>query len=336
MIFSKFWTGSVVLFLFVFYLGIAWGGTFSSPSDVFQILIWREPNNYGQASILYQRLPRAIIAIYAGLIMASSGLVFQGLIRNPLASASSLGINAGATLFVVGGALVFGANLAEQGLAALCGGLFGFLLCTIIARIAGGNEKTTGLMLILSGSLVSMLLIGLSNALLLSYADRRGEFLSWIAGNINHAYIDRLYQFWWIGILALALIFMLSKPLTLILLGSEKASSMGVRTVAVSRFALACAIVASCSAVAVCGPISFIGLIVPHMIKPLVGQDFKVTLPASALTGATLCLLASTISQNAFQPYVVNTGIILDLFGGIVFILLIRKFYVSPKNRNDI
>ncbi|WP_188318324.1 iron chelate uptake ABC transporter family permease subunit [Bartonella apihabitans] len=105
----------------------------------------------------------------------------------------------------------------------------------------------------------------------------------------------------------------------------------GVGTVAVSRFALACAIVASCSAVAVCGPISFIGLIVPHMIKPLVGQDFKVTLPASALTGATLCLLASTISQNAFQPYVVNTGIILDLFGGIVFILLIRKFYVSPK-----
>ena len=334
--FFRFWSGGVVLFVLVFYLSIAWGGTFSSPSDVFQVLITREPNNYGQASILYQRFPRALIAIYAGLIMASSGLVFQGLIRNPLASASSLGINAGATLFVVGGALLFGANLPEQGVSALCGGLFGFLLCTLIARIAGNNEKTTGLMLILSGSLVTMLLIGLSNALLLSYADRRGEFLSWIAGNINHAYIDRLYQFWWIGLIALALVFVLSKPLTLILLGNEKAASMGVKTVAISRFAMACAIVASCSAVAVCGPISFIGLIVPHMVKPLVGQDFRVTLPASALTGAILCLLASTISQNAFQPYVVNTGIILDLFGGIVFILLIRKFYVSPKNRSNI
>ncbi|CAM1647415.1 ABC transporter [Bartonella choladocola] len=336
MYFSKFWLSCIIIFLVVFYLSIAWGGTFSSPSEVFRVLISRKPESYEQASILYQRFPRAMIAIYAGLIMASSGLVFQGLIRNPLASASSLGVNAGATLFVVGSALIFEANLAEQGSAALLGGLFGFLLCTTIAKIAGVSEKTTGLMLILSGSLTTMLLIGLSNALLLSYADRRSEFLSWIAGNINHAYIDRLYEFWWIGLIALVFVFLLSKPLTLILLGNEKASSMGVRTVAISRFAMACAIVASCSATAVCGPISFIGLIVPHMVKPLVGQDFRLTLPASALIGAILCLLASSVSQNAFQPYVVNTGIILDLFGGIVFILLIRKFYVSPQNRRDI
>ena len=334
--FSKFWVPCFLLLFVTFYLSIAWGGTLSSPSDVFHVLISQKPDGYEQASILYQRFPRAIIAVYAGLIMASSGLVFQGLIRNPLASPSSLGINAGATLFVVGSALIFQANLAEQGIAALGGGLFGFILCTIIARFASGNEKTMGLMLILSGSLVTMLLIGLSNALLLSYADRRSEFLSWIAGNINHAYIDRLYQFWWIGLLALTLVFLLSKPLTLILLGDEKATSMGVRTVAVSRFAMACAIVASCAAVAVCGPISFIGLIVPHMIRPLVGQNFRITLPASALSGAILCLLATTISQNAFQPYIVNTGIILDLFGGVVFILLIRKFYISPQNRSKI
>ena len=331
----QFFITATVLVLIIFYISLSWGNHFSSPLTVFQSLFTTPISSYEQAAIIYQRLPRALIALYAGAILATSGLVFQTLIRNPLASSSSLGVNAGATFFVVASALIFNVPLSYQAIFALLGGISGFLLCFAIARLArqSGNSQNSnayGLALILSGTLVAMLLIGLSNALLLAYPARRSEFLSWIAGNINHVYIDRLYQFWWIGGLSFCMIFLLTKPLTLILLGNDKAISMGVRVTFISRLALTLAIISSSAAVAVCGPISFIGLVVPHMIRPLVGQNFKFTFPASALLGAILCLIASLLSQNLFTPFIINTGVILDLLGGLVFILLIRKFYILP------
>lgn len=292
-------------------------------------------HDYQQSVILFQRLPRILIAIYVGGIMACCGFVFQGLIRNPLASSSSLGVNAGATLFVVTSALVFQFDILLQGIAAISGGISGFVVCWLVSKCAGSGNNQSGLSLILGGAIVTMLLIGLSNAILLSYPLQRSEYLSWISGNINHAYIDRLYMFWWIGLIILATFGSLCRPLTLILLGLEKASSMGVNTTIISAIALSCAIIGASSAVAICGPIGFIGLIVPHLVRPLVGEKYSVALPACALCGAILCIFADFISHIAFKPYVLNTGIILDISGGIAFICIIRKFYVASHAARD-
>ncbi len=140
-------------------------------------LLHRQADTYDQSVVLYQRLPRALIAIYVGSMAAVTGYVLQGIARNPLASPSTLGINAGATLAVVSAAFLFDADLRIQGFAALCGAAAGFLACVAVARFAGGRNDPRGLSLILSGALLSMLLVGMTNALLLSDPARRADML---------------------------------------------------------------------------------------------------------------------------------------------------------------
>ncbi len=300
-------------------------------AEIATTLLHGEAETYEQAFLLYQQIPRSLIAIYVGATTAVSGCVLQGLARNPLASPSTLGLNAGATLFVVAGALVFDFSPEIQGLIALIGAGFGFGACFLVARLAGRSNDPRGLSLILSGALVSMLLIGMTNALLLSNPIRRAEFLSWVGGNINHVYAERLTDFWWIGAIAMVMLWLVARPLTLVLLGAEKAASAGVNVTRVSRMALFATMLASGSAVAICGPIGFVGLIVPHIVRPLVGVNFTLALPASALVGASLCVLADLGAQTLFRPYVVNTGLFMDLLGGLVFIVIVKRFYLSPS-----
>ncbi|WP_340620087.1 FecCD family ABC transporter permease [Xenorhabdus siamensis] len=333
---SLFFIFAPFVLLLIFFSSLSFGVNIASVSQIYAALTQSEPQDYEQAVILYQRLPRALISVYVGAVMACSGLVFQGLIRNPLASSSTLGINAGATLFVIIGAISFGFDLTLQGIAALVGGLFGFLSSLAVSRLAGVNGVSRNLLLILSGTLIAMLYLGISNAVLLAYPALRTEYLSWLAGAINHAYITRLHHFWWFGILALMVLLLLARPLTLILLGYEKALSIGANAMLVSHIALISAIVASSSAVAICGPIGFVGLVVPHIVKPLVGQNFMLSLPACALTGASVCLIANLCAQTLFQPYVIHTGILMDFLGGLFFIWIIRKRYLSTTSERSL
>lgn len=310
------------------------GATSIPASTVFASFLHFDETDYDHYVVLYQRLPRAGIAIYSGALMAGGGLVLQGLTRNPLASPSTLGINAGATLFVVAGAYLFNLGLPSQGIAALVGGVFGFLACQAVARLAGGAKDPRGLSLILSGALVSMLFIGLANALLLSDAARRTEFLGWVTGNINHIYADRLMAVWPIGIVAFIGLFVLARPLTLMALGEEKAASVGVNVKWTARLALACVMFGAASAVAICGPVGFVGLVIPHVVRPLVGVNFRLSLPAAALLGALACLLADIMARQAFAPYVLHTGVLLDLLGGVVFALIVKRYYLTPGARS--
>ncbi|MBB4952141.1 iron complex transport system permease protein [Agrobacterium vitis] len=319
------------LLLLTFWANISIGASWIALSDLLAAITHFDADNYDQAIMLYQRLPRALISIYVGATMAVSGAVLQGLTRNPLASPSTLGINAGAALFVVGGAFVFHLGMEAQGWAALAGAFFGFVLCAAIPRFAGRSNDPRGLTLILSGALVSMLFVGLTNAFLLSDPARRSDFLGWVTGNINHVYADRLSAFWWIGAISLVVLGSLAKPLTLMLLGDEKATSAGVNVKRVSRLALGATVLASGSAVAICGPIGFVGLVVPHMVRPLVGSNFAYSLPACGLIGACVCLLADLLAREAFQPYVLHTGLFMDLLGGVVFVVIVKRFYLSSK-----
>ncbi len=321
--------GLDVLMLLLFIAHLSIGRSPISLYETLTTLMRFEAESYEQSIILYQRLPRALISAYVGSVMACCGLVLQTLCRNPLASPSTLGISAGATLFVVVGAFVFNLGLAFQGIAALIGAIFGFIACLFVARIAGRPHDSRGLALILSGALTSMLLMGLTNAFLLSNPTKRSEFLSWITGNINHVYFDRLIAFWGIGAVSVLVLMMLSRSLTLLSLGDEKAASAGVNTVLVTRLAFAATVLASGSAVAICGPIGFVGLVVPHIIRPLMGNNFTLALPACALAGASICIMADLTAREAFKPYAVHTGLVLDLLGGIVFAIIVKRYYLD-------
>ena len=301
--------------------------------DVLAALTRFDADDYDHFVVVYQRLPRALIAIYTGALMAAGGTVLQGLTRNPLASPSTLGINAGAMLFVIVGAYTFNLGIVAQGVAALAGAAFGFMACLSVARLAGLSRDPRGLALILSGALVSMLFIGIANAFLLADPARRSDFLGWITGNINHVYADRLADFWWIGALSLVVLAVISRPLTLVMLGPEKAASAGVNVKWTSRIALAAVTLGAGSAVAICGPIGFVGLVVPHIVRPFIGAGFALALPASAMVGAIACLAGDLIARHAFSPYVLHTGILMDLVGGIVFVAIVRRFYLTPGAR---
>ncbi|MEM9030333.1 MAG: iron ABC transporter permease [Pseudomonadota bacterium] len=288
-----------------------------------------DTNDYAHAIVWYQRWPRALIAVYVGAVMACAGCVLQGLTRNPLSSPTTLGINSGAAMFVVIASFVFGMNEQAQGYMALAGALFGFFSCLLVVRLVGLSQDPRRLVLILSGALIGMLYLSAANALLLSDPELRSNFLGWLTGNLNHAYAGRLFDYWWIGASALALLFGLARPLTLIVIGEEKAASAGVNVVFVCSLAFMAVAVSAGSAVAICGPLGFVGLIVPHIVRPFVGTSFIFSLPACAVTGATACLLADFVARFAFAPYVVHTGVILDLVGGLVFAWIVKRYYLA-------
>ncbi|WP_245999198.1 FecCD family ABC transporter permease [Paracoccus methylarcula] len=307
-----------------------WLGSGMPPAAMAKTFLDFDPDDYGHYVILYQRLPRALIALHVGAVLACSGAVLQGLVRNPLAAPSTLGISGGAMVFVVAGA-VLGLGTAAQGIAALAGGAAGAGAAMWVARLAGLGLDPRGMVLILAGALVTMLCMGVANALLLSDPALRTAYLGWISGDINHVYADRLTQFWWIGWLAIGVLMVLAKPLTLIMLGTEKAASAGVDVRRVSLLGLGASVIAASSATAICGPVGFVGLVVPHLVRPFTGPALWRLMPVSAVAGGLACLIADLIAREAFSPYSLHSGVVLDLAGGLVFALLIRRHYLGAQ-----
>lgn len=316
-----------------FIANLSIGTTTIDLTTLVQAFVAFDDENYDHFILIYQRLPRALIALYVGAVMAVGGLVLQGLTRNPLAAPASLGINSGATMFVVIGAFLFDAGMQTQGMLALGGALFGFVSCLMVMKLTGTGNDPKGLPFILAGALTSMLFMGVANALLLSDPAKRTDFLSWVTGNINHVYADRLFSLWWIGLVTGVVLFYLSRQLTLITLGQEKATSIGVNVNLVSWVSLVLVMLAAGSAVAICGPVGFVGLVVPHIVRPIFGVNFRLNLPAAALMGGMIVLLADLVARKAFSPFVLHTGLVMDLLGGVVFAVIVRKYYILPRKR---
>lgn len=285
--------------------------------------------SYDHFIIRHQREPRSLIAMFIGATMAVSGAVLQGLTRNPLASPSLLGISSGASLFVVFFGFYFATPLELHGYIALVGGFFGFVSVMVLSKIAGIKNDPRNLSLILAGAIVSMLYGAIANSLVLADQNLRNSLMNWLSGNINHAYFDRLNEFWWLGAIAFAFLWVQSRALTLMTLGEEKAESAGVSVKRTQLLAIISCVTASSAAVAICGPIGFIGLVVPHIVRPFAGAHFVHQLPMNAFVGATIGLLADMFARLGFAPFVLNTSIIMELLGGIVFIFIVRRFYLS-------
>lgn len=328
-----------ILFVLVcatFTMNLTIGPTAIDPADILAALVAFDAENFDHFIVAYQRLPHALIAAYVGAVMAMGGTVLQGVTRNPLSSPASLGINAGATMFIVISVFVFDLGMYAQGVFGLVGAIFGFVCCVFLTRLTGAKAVGSGLSFIISGALVSMLFFGISNALLLSDPAKRSDYLGWISGNINHVYADRLYLMAVIGGIATLVLLYIARSLTLVTLGREKAASMGVNVTRTSWIAVMCVVLGSGSATAICGPIGFAGLIVPHIVRPIFGDSFSINLPASALLGALVVLLADIMARSAFTPFVVHTGIIMDLIGGAVFVYIVRRYYVLSHDRGAV
>jgi iron complex transport system permease protein len=275
------------------------------------------------------RLPRTLAGAFVGATLASSGVVFQGLLRNPLATPFTLGVSAGGALGAML-AITFDWTLAAIGISAVPLAAFAGSLAAVGVVYALARARHQGLstnVLLLAG----VTLNAFFSAMILfiqyfaNFADAY-KTLRWLMGNLDVSSYGPL-----VGALPLALIAFvafawLARPLNLLSLGADSAESRGLDVARSQRVAFFSASLATGAAVSVGGPIGFVGIIVPHLVRLLVGPDHRLVLPAAALFGAAFLIGCDVLSRTVMAPVELPVGVIDTLIGGPFFLwLLVRK-----------
>ena len=275
------------------------------------------------------RLPRICLAILIGAILAISGAVMQGLFRNPLAAPSLIGVSSGASVGASVVIVLAGAWLQSNtalGLSLVAVGAFigSFLVTMLVYRLSTSALGTSVTTMLLAGIAVSAL-AGAVSGLLSYYADNEmlRQISIWQMGNLSTANWRRVLVLAVVAILVLSLFPRESKSLNALLLGESEARHLGIDVQQVKRKLILLTTLGIGTAVAIGGMIGFVGLIVPHIVRLLIGPDHRWLLPASALAGGVLLLLADTIARIIIAPTELPTGILTAILGAPFFIMLL-------------
>ncbi|MBT2787755.1 MULTISPECIES: iron ABC transporter permease [unclassified Halomonas] len=277
----------------------------------------------GDAAVA-SRLPRTLLAILAGAALGISGGVMQGLTRNPLADPGLLGVNAGAALAVVIGIAWFGIEETTHYIwAALFGAGFTAVAVYAIANLARGGA--TPLRLALAGAATTAALSSLVTAVILPRGDIAGLVQSWLVGGVGGATYDQILPVLPFLLAGFVITLLAARKLNLLALGDDTAAGLGEK-VALARAMSALGAVLLCGPItAVCGPIGFVGLVVPHACRLLVGGDYRWLLPFSALGGAALLTFSDVAGRLVAHPSELDVGIVTAFIGAPVFIWIVRN-----------
>lgn len=280
-------------------------------------------DNIGQAAVAV-RIPRTFLALAAGAALGLAGAIMQGVTRNPLADPGILGVNMGASLAVVVGVAWFGMTSASAYIwAAIFGAGFAAVFVYTIGSLGRGGA--TPLKLALAGAATSVAFASMVIAVVLPRADIAGGVRSWQIGGVGGATFERILPV--LPFLAIGFVISLlsARKLNSLALGDDLAAGLGER-VAFARAAAAFGAILLCGATtAVCGPIGFVGLVVPHVCRLLVGVDHRWLLPFSALGGACLLLAADVTGRILARPAEIDVGIVTALIGAPFFIWIVRR-----------
>ena len=271
-----------------------------------------------------KRIPRTVLAVIAGAALGMSGAVMQGVTRNPLADPGILGVNLGASLAVVIGLAYFGLSSATSFIwVAIAGAAVAALFVYTVGSLGRGGA--TPLKLALAGAATSAALASFVTAVVLPRNDIAGGVRSWQIGGVGGASFDSTLQVLPFLLVGFAICFLSARGLNSLALGDDLAAGLGER-VAIARGAASLGAVVLCGAItAVTGPIAFVGLVVPHACRLLIGVDHRWLLPFSAVLGAALLTGADIIGRIAARPGEVDVGIITALIGAPFFIYIVRR-----------
>lgn len=309
-------------------LSIWWGANSMSAAAVLEALR-AGPESSSDAIVVWdQRVPRTLLGIAVGTSLGIGGALIQGHTRNPLTDTGILGTSAGASLAVVI-AIYLGGVSSINGY--LWFGLGGALIATVaVFAVSGlGRGTSDSLTLVLAGTAISASLLAATSAVALMDPDTLNTFRFWTAGSVAGRDLEVLGAV--LPLLAIGcLLAMASGPtLNLLALGDDVAGSLGVPIVRWRVIGLLTVALLGGAATAAAGPIGFLGLIVPHLVRGLVGTDYRWVLPGSALAGASLLLVADTLGRLVAQPGELQVGIVLAIIGAPVFIALVRRRLVA-------
>ncbi len=315
--------GVAVLSLFV-------GSAALSPRAVARALAGRAGAESVESVVTLQlRLPRVVVAILAGGALAVAGVAFQGLTRNPLAEPAVLGVSSGAAFGVVLAQICgLGLSVLEAlGVAsfAFAGALLAAGAVYLIAAMPGGLSIQT---LLLAGVIVGIFFTSAITVLIsLVDFDRLGGVVHWLLGNLGPIPAGSLALFAALAAIGFGLVLRHARELNLLALGEEAAVQLGVDAERLKRRVFVAAALLTGTVVAFAGPIGFVGLVVPHLLRGLLGQDNRLLVPAALVGGGIFLLAADTLARNLVAPAELSVGVITSFCGAPVFVYLLRTRY---------
>lgn len=277
-----------------------------------------------EEAAIARRIPRTILAAIAGASLGVSGALMQGLTRNPLADPGLLGVNMGASLAVVIGVAFFGLS---SGYVFIWVAIFGAGLTAVIVYAIGslGYGGATPLKLTLAGAAISIAFSAIVSAIVLPRNDIAEGVRAWHIGGVGGASYAKIGVMVPFILAGLALTALCAEKLNALALGDEAASGLGER-VNLARLMAALAAVALCgTATALCGPISFVGLVVPHFCRLTLGPDHRWLIMGSALAGAALLVASDTLGRVLVPPTELEAGLVTAIIGAPIFIAFVRS-----------
>ena len=318
----------LLLLLAAALLHLAIGARTIGPLTVLQALLDYQPRNFDHRVIVDLRLLRLVAALLTGGALGVAGGLLQSVVRNPLGEPHLLGLNAGAALAVVlttalglgGGALAAGRPLIAAG-----GG--GLLFSLIMLLASAGRSGLTPLKVTLCGVALSAFASSITAAVLILDEQTLLAMRTWLAGDLAGQRWANCTAAALPALAGLLLALAIAPRLNILALGDRAATGLGVSVGRTRALALLAAALLCGAAVSLAGPIGFIGLVVPHLVRRLVGGDIRLLLPLSALAGALLLLLADSAARTLLAPQELATGIMTALVGAPVFILIAKRAF---------
>lgn len=277
-----------------------------------------------EATIILQRIPRTVFGILAGGALGVSGALMQSITRNPIADPSILGVNTGASLFVVAGIAFFNITAAYQyiWLAIIGAGLTAVFVYSVASM---GKDGATPLKLALSGSAVSIVLGSLVSTIMLPNNRVMEAFRFWQVGSIGSATWENIALISPFLILGFVISMLISGYLNNLALGDEAATALGTNVVLTRSVGALASVLLCGAATALAGPIGFIGLIIPHIVRLVFGSEMSKMLPLSFIGSGILLLLSDILGRIIGSPGETEVGIVTAVLGAPIFIFAIRK-----------
>lgn len=310
----------LVLLIVAIYTGLSLGAVKVNLSQILQVLKGNGEEVY--ETIIYNlRLPRIIIGLLVGACLAASGALLQGVVKNPLADPGIIGVSAGGGLAAILTMVIFPAYSYLLPFLAFIGAF----TATICIYLFAWDKGASPVKIVLAGVAMNALLGAMTNGVMVLYSDRIQSVIGWLSGGLNGRgwyHVEIIFPY---AIVMLLLSFFTIKPMNILILGDESAKLLGQNVEWIRLVIILLASFLAGIAVSVAGLIGFVGLVVPHMIRLLIGEDYRYLLPYSIVGGAVLVVLADTVARTAFDPIELPVGILLAALGAPFFIILLRK-----------
>ena len=305
-----------------FFFSLTHGSVEISAGEVFTNFFVESLTDETRRQILENiRLPRTIAAMLVGINLALSGAILQAVMKNPLADPHIIGISSGAGLFGIFVLLIYD----DAGALMTPAAFIGAMLAAILIYILAWKDGIKPIRIILAGVAVSAFLGAGISALLIFHSEKVHGALMWMVGGFSArswTHVQLLYPYTIVGTI---LTILSARHLNILQLGDEVAKGLGLRVHLTRTFLTALAALLAASAVCVAGLLGFVGLIIPHTARLLIGSDYRFLLPATAFLGAAVVIFSDTFARVIFAPIELPVGILMAALGAPFFLYLLRR-----------